>query len=106
MKKSKMTMIIMFICVAVFLALFILFFVLGDGYKAQFKDLGVKIAGSVDDAEIAEWTKQRESINGLYTFCAFSSYLTSILALVSIGVGLFLSDKFKEAEEKAAELGQ
>ena len=92
MKKSKITMIIMFGSVVLFIALFVIFFLMGTGFMAEYK-------AAADDAA-------KGAANGAYTACAFLSYLCSILALASVGVGLFVSDKFKEAEEKAAEQGQ
>ena len=53
MKKSKIATIVMFACVALFIALFITFFVVGDSFKATFNDLSVKIAGlGAGDAEL------------------------------------------------------
>jgi len=108
MKKSKIATIVMFACVALFIALFITFFVVGDSFKATFNDLSVKIAGlGAGDAELkAQYEAQQAGVNVSYTVCAVISYVSSILALASVGVGLAVSDKFKEAEEKAAEAGQ
>ncbi len=107
MKKSKIATIVMFACVALFIALFITFFVVGDSFKATFNALNVQIAGlSAGDPELEQLRAQQAGINVSYTVCAVISYVSSILALASVGVGLAVSDKFKEAEEKAAEAGQ
>ena len=102
--KSKMTTYIMFGALALFIILFIIFFNVGDSFKAQFTDFNVKALNQdlTDEwkqyyLNMAAWAGAR------YSVFAFMSYLCSILALVSLGVGLAVSEKFKTMEESVAE---
>ena len=102
--KSKMTTYIMFFALFLFILLFIIFFNVGDGYKTQYSDYNVKALGEGLTEEwknyylsMADWAGSR------YTVFAVLSYVCSLLALISLGAGLAISDKFKQKEEEVAE---
>lgn len=102
--KSKIANYVMFGALALFLILFIVFFNVGDAFKTQYSDLGVKILNEgISEAEKAELQAQRDAAGASYTVFAVLSYLSSILALVSLGVGLAVADKLKQKEEEVAE---
>lgn len=108
MKKSKITIIAMFGLVAIFLIAFIVCFNLGDHYKAVYDYCGVQINSSKvkKDPDLLAWWQATQAANAtLYTVFSTLNYACSILAIASLGIGLALSDKFKAAEEKAAEDG-
>ena len=102
--KSKMATYVMFACLALFIILFIIFFNIGDSYKTMFGNYNVKAL----NADLTEEWKQyylgmAAWAGARYTFFAVSSYTCSILSLVSLGVGLAVSEKFKTMEESIAE---
>lgn len=102
--KSKLATYVMFGALALFIILFIIFFNVGDSYKTMFGDYNVKAL----NADLTEEWKQyylgmAAWAGSKYTVFAVLSYLCSILALVSLGVGLFVSEKFKTQEESVAE---
>ena len=109
MKKSKISIIAMFVLLAAFIILFIVFFNVADGFKGQYDVLAKELASSKvkkDPDLFALKTAEQAAVNTSYMICAVLSYASSILAIASLGIGLAVSDKFKEAEEKAAEDGR
>ena len=108
MKKSKISIIAMFVLLAAFIILFIVFFNVADGFKGQYDVLAKELASSKvkkDPDLFALKTAEQAAVNASYMICAVLSYASSILAIASLGIGLAVSDKFKAAEEKAAEDG-
>ena len=106
MKKSKISIIAMFVLLAAFIILFIVFFNVADGFKGQYDVLAKELASSKvkkDPDLFALKTAEQAAVNTSYMICAVLSYASSILAIASLGIGLAVSDKFKELEEKKAE---
>lgn len=108
MKKSKITIIAMFGLVAFFLIAFIICFNLGDHQKAVYDYCAVQITSKKvqQDPDLLAWWQATQANHAtLYTVFSTLNYVCSILAIASLGLGLALADKFKAAEEKAAEDG-
>ena len=102
MKKSKIATIVMFATLLILLILFIVFFNVGDSFKSTYDAIGVEMH-TTTGAALEELKAKREAVGASYTVFAVSSYACSILALFALGIGLAVSDKFKELEEKKAE---
>lgn len=102
MKKSKIATIVMFATLLILLILFIVFFNIGDSFKSTYDAIGVDMH-TATGAALEDLKAQREVVGANYTVFAVSSYACSILALFALGIGLAVSDKFKELEEKKAE---
>lgn len=108
MKKSKITIIAMFVLLIVFIVLFIVFFNVADGFKGRYDELAKLLASKKvqkDPVLVAQYTAEQGAVNGSYSTFALLSYIVSILAIATLGIGLAVADKFKTAEEKKAEDG-
>ena len=104
--KAKIATIIMFIGVALSIILFIVFFNIADGLKSTWNSYNASyIQAELDGNEeaMAKFAAYKDSVGIPHIVCAVLSYVFSIGAIVSLGVGLAVTDKIKLAEEKAAE---
>jgi len=88
--------------------LFIVFFSTADGFKSTYDGAIIELAKKKvqnDPDLLAYWTSVRDAADANYAVYAFMNYVSSILAIAVLGVGLALADHFKAKEEKAAEDG-
>lgn len=106
MPKSKKATFIMFACIIVFVALFIILFNVGGGIKGQWDTARIELAEAQlfhEDDKIVILQGQVDGLVAAYRVCSIGSYISSLLALISLGVGLAKSEKYKTQEEEAAE---
>lgn len=103
--KSKRATIVMFACIILFVALFIILYVVGGGVKGQWNTARVDLAEYklFEPDKVAEAQARVDGLTAGYRVCSIGSYICSILALASLGIGLAKADKYKTQEEEAAE---
>jgi len=102
--KSKIATIMMFVCLVIFVVLFIVFFNVADGYKTEYSAMSIKlVANTTALADKLQIRTDMSRVNQFYQLFAFLSYACSILVIASLGLGLAISDKLKEIEDEGKE---
>ncbi len=103
-KSKKLTIGFAISSVLLIIAFFVLFAISRNIYAdyKQYNDALIAAEAAVvkDEALIAELRAKANAVNSTYTLVSFFTWVDSILAIVSVGLGLKLIDSAKEKEEE------